>query len=741
MPAWLKGAISREECEDLIKPYENGKFCIRQRPDDDGEYVLCVVYKGKPTHHLITTNGGVKVNKKSYGGATTLEELVDVLSKPGVAGWPVQLIVPGGAEAGTPRGSSSGNRPWLHPRMSTEDATGLLKEHNDEPGFFLIRQHTSPTEFVISVIYKGKATHHLCVANPDEESTINKKSTGVKGIEATINKIKNRQPFWPVPLTNFVPGPDSSDKHQNVSPVRPVASKPKLSAPTGSSGGTNRQSTTKKGPPRWLHPEMGKPEAEELLKQGGAVPDGKFLVRKLPESQFVLSVCYKNKPTHHKVALNDAGVMCVGGKQYSTAKNIKTLVKHLSSNPAPPKWPCPLVMGVAKTGETFHFLAGAEVDGGGSADTDTASDNKAEEEAARKAEEEKAKNKEEEEEAARKAEEEEEARKQEEEEAEKAKEEAEDKKVTGFPSLQNPFPSSTEPAEDHSGAEDSNGYMTIGPTAQNLLTQARMIAMATASGLTAELKDKYNVGKLIQLTSDPNGVGSTSTDEYDVSGAPLYSNPYMTNSGIAGTSVGVKKMQELEEVVVDIDARVRSGNERLESLEQFLDCLPQTMTLRQEVLDLRAKNVELEKKLIMLEHLIMRTGPAENEAPVVSMIDVRQIVKEKQGHSVGRSAGAEKSTAALIAQDLTHTKLLGKIAVPRGTVYSEMRGMISEQFDEAHVPKEFSFYMVSEEMMETPDSELLRVHTKQESKVPLEEDLSTIYVHSTAVAKQVNRWG
>ena len=60
---------------DLVKPYENGKFCIRQLADDDGEYVLCVVYKGKPTHHLITTNGGVKVNKKSYGGATTLEEV------------------------------------------------------------------------------------------------------------------------------------------------------------------------------------------------------------------------------------------------------------------------------------------------------------------------------------------------------------------------------------------------------------------------------------------------------------------------------------------------------------------------------------------------------------------------------------------------------------------------------------------------------------------------------------------
>lgn len=39
------------------------------------ENILCVIYRGQPTHHLITTNdnGFLVVNGKQYGEATTLQ--------------------------------------------------------------------------------------------------------------------------------------------------------------------------------------------------------------------------------------------------------------------------------------------------------------------------------------------------------------------------------------------------------------------------------------------------------------------------------------------------------------------------------------------------------------------------------------------------------------------------------------------------------------------------------------------
>ena len=65
--------------------------------------------------------------------------------------------------------------------------------------------------------------------------------------------------------------------------------------------------------------------------------------------------------------------------------------------------------------------------------------------------------------------------------------------------------------------------------------------------MSDELKEKYNVGKLIKLSSDP---GQTSTDDMQLSSE--MANPYMSNSGLTGTETGMKKMIELEDVVVDI---------------------------------------------------------------------------------------------------------------------------------------------------------------------------------------------
>ena len=57
---------------------------MRKRPDTTSDYVLTVVYRGKPTQHLITPNdvGIFTVNKKDYGlNAQTVEELIIPLQK------------------------------------------------------------------------------------------------------------------------------------------------------------------------------------------------------------------------------------------------------------------------------------------------------------------------------------------------------------------------------------------------------------------------------------------------------------------------------------------------------------------------------------------------------------------------------------------------------------------------------------------------------------------------------------
>lgn len=87
---------------------------------------------------------------------------------------------------------------------SSSGAPADLINGNDD-GFFIVRRYNAPELFVISVVYRGKPTHHLVNAPNDAISTVNKKPTGVTGIVNTIALLRNKQPFWPVPLGNFIP--------------------------------------------------------------------------------------------------------------------------------------------------------------------------------------------------------------------------------------------------------------------------------------------------------------------------------------------------------------------------------------------------------------------------------------------------------------------------------------------------------------------------------------------------------
>lgn len=91
---WLHGELDRVIVDGLVKDKADGTYLVRTRPVAN-EYVLCVVYKTRPSHHLIKKqeNGIFCINNKEYGQNETLDALISTLQKP-VPGWPVPLSNP-----------------------------------------------------------------------------------------------------------------------------------------------------------------------------------------------------------------------------------------------------------------------------------------------------------------------------------------------------------------------------------------------------------------------------------------------------------------------------------------------------------------------------------------------------------------------------------------------------------------------------------------------------------------------
>jgi len=87
----------------------------------------------------------------------------------------------------------------------------------------------------------------------------------------------------------------------------------------------------------WYHGPLPKKSAEKLV-----TPEGSFLVRDAKtKGEFVLTVEYKGKPTHHAVK-PEGDVLAINGKA-SECKTLKELVTHLAKKRKALKWPIPLV--------------------------------------------------------------------------------------------------------------------------------------------------------------------------------------------------------------------------------------------------------------------------------------------------------------------------------------------------------------------------------------------------------------
>jgi len=233
--SYVFGNISRDEAEAKVTEAgleTDGTFLVRTREGKPGEYVMCVVFKNKPTHHLVTSNadGLLVVNKKTFNDAKKITDLVQALRKK-QPGWPVALVKPvknpekaktsgkkgsvKKAKAGSvkkpkkekPKSLKKKKPIWLHGNLTKDEADALLTEAGLDDGRYLVRSREGKkTEFVLGVVYKGKPTHHL-ITKVDGNYQINKKSYGdFAKVSLLIGQLqKPGTPKWPVPLDKPVP--------------------------------------------------------------------------------------------------------------------------------------------------------------------------------------------------------------------------------------------------------------------------------------------------------------------------------------------------------------------------------------------------------------------------------------------------------------------------------------------------------------------------------------------------------
>lgn len=221
-PAWLHKNISREKTEELITKagLDDGRFLLRTREGKD-DYVLCVVFKSKPTHHLVSKNeeGQYTVNKKTFGGHTKLADLVGKLGTK-QPGWPVPLSMPVNRAGAGGVGGGTDSSSWLAGPISRDEAEAAVADGGKKDGNYVVRTRPGKAnEYVLCVVYKGKPTHHLIAPNDQQQLCVNKKPFGGhSSIESLIGQLQTKTDGWPLPLS----GPKNPSKVAAPAPVEPA---------------------------------------------------------------------------------------------------------------------------------------------------------------------------------------------------------------------------------------------------------------------------------------------------------------------------------------------------------------------------------------------------------------------------------------------------------------------------------------------------------------------------------------
>eukprot|EP00039_Didymoeca_costata_P001857 m.55688 g.55688 ORF g.55688 m.55688 type:complete len:582 (+) comp10997_c0_seq1:46-1791(+) len=199
--------------------------------------------------------------------------------------------------------------PYLHEEITNDEAEARLNASgDDQDGTFLVRQRGA--DFVLTVRFKGRATHHLISKGENGVLKINRKViVETQTLSDLIDKLRDEIAGWPVRLVSEVVAPTETS--------------------------TDAEPTDIQVP---LHAHMTNPDAGALLTDA---TDGTYLIRQWQNSktEWVLSVVFKSKATHHKMQTNAGGIITINGKKWTTARSLEGLVAALSSENLPNKWP------------------------------------------------------------------------------------------------------------------------------------------------------------------------------------------------------------------------------------------------------------------------------------------------------------------------------------------------------------------------------------------------------------------
>lgn len=222
-------AITKSDADRQLAGEYDGVHLVRSNfpynpnSPDTCRLILSVVYKGKPSHHTLVRadEGGefalsVSLMAKIQTGEKSLAGVLQSFRKPREK-WPVGLtyLIPptGGHRLSTSVGRPPEPDPPVHTGVTKAEAEALLSFASD--GVHLVRSKSTvcaaenaegPRKLVLSVVYRGKPTHHPMVQpSPGADFTVNKLPTGHATLAGVLRYYREVRHKWPVPLTVLIP--------------------------------------------------------------------------------------------------------------------------------------------------------------------------------------------------------------------------------------------------------------------------------------------------------------------------------------------------------------------------------------------------------------------------------------------------------------------------------------------------------------------------------------------------------
>lgn len=274
----------------MLEGKGDGTFLFRPH-SKDGDFILSVVFRGKPTHHLLkrTDAGDFELNNKPTDGAKSLEEVRHTIFQSSEHGsgrlpsiWrPNTLAGPWSSRTVSSTMLAAQQLPQ-HLRLNCSCNNILILSEQAKKSVDAEKEHAAQ----VAAEAKSEADREAAEAE--------RKKAAEEARQAAEEEKKRRI---------LVEGKEAVEAEKAKETAREMVQalkKQKDAAKTAvwKWGGKARSRRC-----LYLHPTMSKAEADGLLQ---GKPDGTFLFRQRDaEGQFILSVVYRTKPTHHLVAQTD----------------------------------------------------------------------------------------------------------------------------------------------------------------------------------------------------------------------------------------------------------------------------------------------------------------------------------------------------------------------------------------------------------------------------------------------------